>query len=98
MSDLYEKIAASDAPWARLLTDHLNAWFERFHRGTMQHDPLTLTVALQLPFVDLGLERVDLGDIGRMSYDRKGREVFLSYSADYAPFNTWLTRQLCRHL
>jgi inosine-uridine nucleoside N-ribohydrolase len=98
-SDLYHWLARSDAPaWAQLLAAHMDAWFDRFYPGTMQHDPLTLTVALQLPFVDLGLERVAVDDIGRMRYDNEGHEVFLAYDADYPAFNVWLWKQLLTHM
>lgn len=39
-------------PWARLLADHLDRWFDGFCPGSMQHDALTLSAALGLPFVD----------------------------------------------
>jgi pyrimidine-specific ribonucleoside hydrolase len=98
-SPLHQRLAAPDAPgWARLLTAHMRAWFERFHPGTMQHDALALSVALQLPFVDLGLERVALDGIGRMHEAPEGDEVFLSYGADYGAFDAWLSAQLLSHL
>jgi pyrimidine-specific ribonucleoside hydrolase len=92
---LYARLAAPGAPgWARLLAAHMRIWFDRFHPGTMQHDALTLSVALALPFVDLGLERVALDGIGRMREDGAGAEVFLAYGADYAAFRRWLSAQL----
>lgn len=92
---VYRRLADPCAPaWARLLREHLDAWFARHHPGTMQHDPLTLATALQLPFVDLGLERVGMDDLGRMSLRDNGFELFVSYAARYPAFNAWLERQL----
>jgi pyrimidine-specific ribonucleoside hydrolase len=97
-SPLYRRLTEPEAPgWARLLVAHMRAWFERFHPGTMQHDALTLSVALQLPFVDLGLERVALDNIGRMRVDGDGYEVFLSYRADYDAFHGSLSTRLLTH-
>lgn len=98
-SALYRRLAERGAPgWARLLVAHMRVWFEQFHPGTMQHDALTLSVALQLPFVDLGLERIAVDDGGRMRTGGDGYEVFLSYRADYEAFHAWLSTQLLGHI
>lgn len=75
---------------------HLDRWFERFHPESLQHDALTLSVALDLPYVTSGPVHVVMDEIGRM---RRGREqegvlLRLSVSARYQPFMRWLTRTL----
>lgn len=94
-SPVYEGLAVADAPaWARTLREHLDRWFAMFHPGTIQHDPLTLSVALGLPFVDLDLTRVTVASDGRMRADPEGVGVFLSRAADYEAFMRWFTAQL----
>lgn len=93
-SPLYRHLAASPLSWARMLTQHLDRWFSAFHPASMQHDALTLSAALELPFVDFDFSRVALDDIGRMRQERDGVNVLLSRTADYASFMRWLTAQL----
>lgn len=79
--------------WQDLLRRHLEAWFAAFHPGSMQHDALTLSAALDEPYVDLRPEHVVLDPVGRMARsgpDDRGAAVRLSAGADYAGFNTWL--------
>jgi len=82
--------AAEPGTWQALLGDHLDQWFAGFHPGTMQHDPLTLSAALDLPFLDFELEHIALDDIGRMHKDPDGIEVFLAHNPDYPAFWRWL--------
>ncbi|WP_112265158.1 nucleoside hydrolase [Lentzea terrae] len=94
-SDVWQKLSAPEAPaWAKLVTSHMAQWFDRFHAGTIQHDVLALTAALQLPFVALRRERVVLDDIGRMTTAPDGNLVRLSIKADYPAFRAWLGRRL----
>jgi inosine-uridine nucleoside N-ribohydrolase len=96
-SPLYAALRAPDASaWARLLADHLDRWFARFYPDTMQHDPLTLTAALGLPFVASEHLPVELDEIGRTTRTPEGRgtPVRWSVSADYDPFLAWLTTAL----
>lgn len=94
-SPLYAQLRSPGAPeWTGLLADHLDRWFARFYPDTMQHDPLTLSAALGLPFVtseDLALE---MDEIGRTTRARGGTPVRWSVSADYDAFLTWLTTAL----
>ena len=93
---IYRNLTAADAPdWARLLVAHLDRWFDRFHPGTLQHDALTLTAALDLPFVDSDVLPVVLDDIGRTTVDESS-DVLLrwSLSAAYEPFMGWLATAL----
>lgn len=81
-------------PWAAVARAHLDQWFTRFHPGSMQHDAMALALAMRMPFIDVELTGVRLDEIGRMvPGDRK---VFLTTSADYATFRTWLTAQLLK--
>lgn len=92
---LYAWLAEPSAPrWAQLLRAHLDVWFARHHEGSMQHDPLTLSAALQLPFVDFRRERVVMEDDGRMFLRDDGYDVNLSYQVRYGAFVEWLARCL----
>ncbi|MFI9402222.1 nucleoside hydrolase [Nocardia sp. NPDC052316] len=94
-SDTYRLLAAAHAPeWARLLHTHLDRWFNTFHPSSMQHDPLALATALQLPFVDFTRRRISLGDDARMSLDPEGHFAWITTQADYPAFRSWLTAQL----
>jgi inosine-uridine nucleoside N-ribohydrolase len=84
------------APWARLLADHLDRWFAQFYAGTMQHDALTLTAALDLPFVDSDQLSIEMDAIGRTTEapPGQGTRVRWSRSAEYEPFMAWLHASL----
>jgi inosine-uridine nucleoside N-ribohydrolase len=90
LSPLYQALAAADTPWAPLLGAHLDRWFDRFYPGTRQHDALTLSAALGLPFVESGTVAVALDDIGRMRAAGDGVPVRMSTGARYEPFMAWL--------
>ncbi len=91
-SELYGRLAAPGAPaWARLLVEHLDRWFASFHPGTIQHDALALSAALELPFVEFDLTAVALDELGRMTEATAGAPVFLSYAAEYEAFLHWLS-------
>lgn len=94
-SPLYQWLSAPDAPaWGALLSAHLDAWFSRFHPGSMQHDALTLSAALDLPFVDSEPTRIALDEIGRTTADEAGALLRWSVAAEYEPFMRWLTHTL----
>uniref|UniRef100_A0AAU2JXN6 Nucleoside hydrolase n=1 Tax=Streptomyces sp. NBC_00049 TaxID=2903617 RepID=A0AAU2JXN6_9ACTN len=94
-SPLYTWLSTPDAPaWASLLAAHLNAWFSRFYPGSMQHDALTLSAALELPFVDSEPVRIAMDGIGRTTADDTGTRLRWSVSAEYDPFMRWLTQTL----
>ncbi|CAM3916130.1 nucleoside hydrolase [Nocardiopsis rhodophaea] len=80
--------------WPDLLLQHLELWFGSFYPGTIQHDPLTLSAALQMAFVDLDPTNIELDEAGRMTADENGVQVWMSISADYEPFNEWLSEVL----
>jgi hypothetical protein len=65
-----------------------------FYPGSIQHDSLALSAALELPFVEFDLERVSLDAAGRMHRSEDGAEVFLSRAADYPAFIQWLMTRL----
>ncbi|MEV6279087.1 nucleoside hydrolase [Nocardia sp. NPDC051832] len=77
-----------------LIRAHMDQWFADFHPGTMQHDALALALAMGMPFVRFGRIGVDLDGIGRMTAGE--HQVFLTNSADYAEFRTWLRQRLER--
>ncbi|MFE9246651.1 nucleoside hydrolase [Nocardiopsis sp. NPDC006938] len=90
-SALYRRLSVfGEHTWQGLLHRHLDLWFDSFHPGSIQHDALTLSAALDLPFVHLDRAEVALDDRGRMSLAPGGAPVWLSASATYAPFNRWL--------
>ncbi|MFC5724875.1 nucleoside hydrolase [Streptomyces gamaensis] len=97
-SPLYRALAAPDAPvWARILTGHMDRWFAQFHPGTIQHDALTLSAALELPFVDSDYLRITMDDIGRTTATADGVLVRVSLTAAYEAFMTWLLARLDPH-
>ena len=94
-SPVYHALADPQAPpWAALLRLHLDRWFARFHPGSMQHDALTLSAAMQLPFVNFDLTPIVVADDARMSSGPGGPRHFVSVRARYGPFNEWLQRGL----
>jgi inosine-uridine nucleoside N-ribohydrolase len=94
-SPIYRALAGPHAPaWAELLRLHLDRWFARFHPGSRQHDALTLSAAMQLPFVSFDLMPVVLADDARMSSGPGGSSHFVSTKARYGAFNDWLARGL----
>ncbi|MDN5920539.1 MAG: nucleoside hydrolase [Pseudonocardia sp.] len=76
--------------WASILAAHLDHWYASNYPSTLQHDALTLSAALGLPFVRSAATTVVLDEIGRMSTAPAGAPVRLSASADYPAFMTWL--------
>jgi inosine-uridine nucleoside N-ribohydrolase len=91
---VYRHLAAAGTPWGHLLHAHLDRWYGRFYPETMMHDPLTLSAALRLPFVDFSSSCVWFEADGRMRLDDEGRQVFLSNRADYSAFARWMHRAL----
>ena len=93
---LVQRLAAPGAPaWAGLLVEHIDRWATDFGYTSKMHDPLTLSVALGLGFVQLEQRPVVIAQDGRMSLDpTRGRLVQVSTRADYPAFMTWLTTQL----
>lgn len=63
-SPIFRRLQNTDEEWARLLVDSCRQFFTRFYPGTMMHDPLTLSVALELPFVNSGYGRVHVDNAG----------------------------------
>jgi inosine-uridine nucleoside N-ribohydrolase len=89
-SPLYQHLASARLPWAQLLVGHLDRWYSGFYPETLMHDPLTLSAALRLPFVDFSAQRVRFAEDGRMSLDDAGQRAFLSTRVDYRAFGRWL--------
>ncbi|OLM08520.1 nucleoside hydrolase [Pseudonocardia sp. Ae505_Ps2] len=91
---LHQRLAAASEPWARLLADHLDRWYAEHHASTLQHDALTLSAALGLPFVRAATTRIAMDEIGRWTRDEDGTALRLSRSADYPAFMIWLADAL----
>ncbi|MDE1674757.1 nucleoside hydrolase [Nocardia gipuzkoensis] len=92
---LYRCLAAADAPaWAALLADHLDRWFSSFYPSSKQHDPLALTVALELPFVELTRPAIALDADGCVSVEPGGHPTWVATAADYPAFRRWLSAHL----
>ncbi|MFC3997083.1 nucleoside hydrolase [Nocardiopsis sediminis] len=93
------RLAAPDAPpWAHLLHAHLDRWFAGSGGfripGTLQHDGLTLSAALGLPYVDSTPMPLAVDAIGRTTESPDGTVVQVSVSARYQAFMTWLETNL----
>lgn len=92
---VHSALSAPNSPaWAALLVAHMRQWFEHFHPGTIQHDALTLSAALRLPFVEFDRMPVAVDDIGRTTRSEAGVPVWLSLSARYPSFIRWLAQRL----
>jgi hypothetical protein len=90
-SELYRTL---EGPWASLVRANFDRWFATFHATSMQHDPLALSAALTLPFVEFAAARVVLDAAGRMTAAPDGTPVWLGSRANYAAFLRWLHRAL----
>jgi purine nucleosidase len=77
------------AQWAAILHAHLDRWYATAYPSTLQHDGLTLSAALGLPFVTAAGTPVVLDEIGRMSTAPDGVRLRLSTKANYPAFMTW---------
>lgn len=90
--------AAAGEEWAEVVALCLRRWFDdpRGHLGSMQHDALTLSAALDSPFVRSAPKWVALDEIGRMREvgPGEGARLRLAHSVDYAAFWGWLDRAL----
>lgn len=103
-SALFDKLKKIDEPWSRLLVEHCRQFFNRHYPGTMMHDPLTLTVAMELPFAQGGFGRITVDphglltllDTAPLSTTAKDSETdaFYTTSALYGPFMKWLEKSL----
>ena len=98
---LYRALASNPAPWARVLTTSLQRWFThpRGYEHSMQHDALTLSAALGLPFVTSSPRQVGLDRIGRLiepapAPAEKLRAVQVARHADHPAFMAWLEQLL----
>ncbi|NKY87525.1 nucleoside hydrolase [Nocardia veterana] len=96
-SEIYRLLAADNSPkWAKLVADGYDRWFARKRPGSKAADPMTVTAAAGLPFVNFDAVRVAIGPDARMHLDPNGNAVRMSTSADYASFRNWVT-MVVRH-
>ncbi|MGW0252100.1 nucleoside hydrolase [Nocardia goodfellowii] len=87
---LYQRLTGPDAPaWAKLPGSNFAIWCLS-RSGSWMHDPLTLSAALDLPFVKFRTERIRIAEDGRLYRDPAGRAVQVSNSVDYDGFLAWL--------
>ena len=92
-TELYLRWGRPGAPqWARVLREHHDGFFARFHPESLEHDPLTLSAVLGEPFVTFTDATVALDTIGRMRLEPDGAKVRLSARVDYDAFLRWLDR------
>lgn len=77
--------------------EHLQRWYRDHHASTLQHDALTLSAALELPFVHSATTRIMVDDIGRWSAPDTsdsggvaGRGLRDSRSAGHPAVMAWL--------
>ncbi|MGN2642354.1 nucleoside hydrolase [Nocardia takedensis] len=91
-SAIYRMLAAENAPrWARLVAAGYQRWFQ--HRpNSKPADPLTVSAAAGMPFVDFAAQRMRIDPDARMYDDSEGVELMVSTSADYAGYEQWATR------
>lgn len=106
-SELFQKLATTEEPWVQLLVAHCQQFFARHHPGTMMHDPLALTVAVELPFAQGGFGRIQVDNDGLLTVletvpfqlrsedaEVKGTEASYTTSAMYGHFMNWLETAL----
>ncbi|MGW0251144.1 nucleoside hydrolase [Nocardia goodfellowii] len=87
---LYQRLTSPHAPpWAHLPGANFTIWCLG-RSGSWMHDPLTLTAALDLPFVRFRNARVRVDADGCLSVDPGGRPVQVSDTVDYTGFLAWL--------
>lgn len=92
-SPLYRYWSRPDAAaWERFLVAHHDGFFARYYPQSLEHDPLTLSAALDHPWVTFIDAALVLDDSGRMTLNPRGFPVRLSQSVDYAGFLAWLDR------
>ncbi|WP_433635543.1 nucleoside hydrolase [Nocardia sp. CA-120079] len=101
-SEFYRRLTEPYAPdWAKLLADGFDEWFayratqtqtaadQAGGVGSWLHDPLALSAALGLGFVNFEVERIRVAADARIYRDPAGREMEVSTGADYEAFSDW---------
>lgn len=107
---LCRRLRTAPGAWAQMLHISLTRWFAhpRGYDHSMQHDALTLSAALELPFVESIPAHVAFDAIGRLVYtvDHRGgvlpggassagpAPVLVAQRADYPAFMRWLQHGL----
>ena len=87
--------AAAPGTWPYLVREQFRSWFA-IPKLSFLHDPLALSVALGQGFVTFDRARISLDEVGRMSLDPNGREIWVSGTVDYEPFRAWLSERLAQ--
>ncbi|GAA5079748.1 nucleoside hydrolase [Nocardia iowensis] len=78
---------------AQLLAANFELWFAR-RGGSWMHDPLALTLPLQLPFVTMRGEWIRIEKDARIYRDLDGRVMEVSCAVDYPGFIDWFHESL----
>ncbi|MFX0574640.1 nucleoside hydrolase [Nocardia nepalensis] len=100
-SELLARLRSATAPkWATLLAANFDAWFQHQstkgrRRGSWMHDPLTLSAALELPFVTFTPERIRIERDARIYRDPDGHAMEVACAVDYDGFLDWLHKGVC---
>ncbi|WP_194838271.1 nucleoside hydrolase [Nocardia sp. XZ_19_369] len=85
---LMGSLRSSVHPAAKLLVANFDVWFER-RGGSWMHDPLALSLGLNLPFVRLRSEWLRIAPDARLYRDLDGRVMEVSSAVDYSGFLDW---------
>lgn len=99
---LARRLAEDPSSWAQMLAVSLQRWFDHpcGYEHSMQHDALTLSAALELPFVESFPAHVEFDPVGRLVETAAGPatpaggQVWVSRRADYPAFMRWLEQTL----
>ncbi len=91
-SEVYQLLAAANAPkWAKLVAAGYDRWFAGERSASMAADPLTVTAAAGMGFVEFATHHVTVAPDARMYDNPDGVALSMSVAADYAAFRAWVT-------
>ncbi|WP_331757849.1 nucleoside hydrolase (plasmid) [Nocardia sp. NBC_01377] len=92
-SEIYRLLSADNAPsWAQLAAAGYRRWFQRAHPNSKPANPLTISAAAAMPFVEFTPHRIRIDPDGRMHEHADGFPMLMSDSADHSGFQRWATR------
>ncbi|MET8801028.1 nucleoside hydrolase [Nocardia sp. NPDC004568] len=89
--------APGNLEWARWLAVGLARWFD-LGKPSRMHDPLALSAALGLPFVEFQDCRVRIEPDARLYRDPEGRILKVATDVAYGSFMAWLVETLAAGL
>ncbi|MGN2636448.1 hypothetical protein ACTD5D_09700 [Nocardia takedensis] len=92
-SEVYRLLAAENAPrWARLVAAGCERWLERRCPNSTSVDPLTVSAAVGMPFLDFHTRPMRVAIDGRTDEDNAGAELLVSRTVDSFGFRRWSRR------